>query len=203
MRPQIMKTTKSVLLLALCLASFSVSAFNLKPGLYLINGSDTIPITLQAGIEQTSVTAIANVAFVADKYKFRKASAKVKCGTQPEFLFVFNPNGSKMLINGNVFNCATTTDPTMVRLMRMIPKKRSRVINCSYPLLRLHNNQTVQDILKFEMLEEAVYKVTLAQPLEPGEYCFVFKTPVYLFEEADFSRIWGFSVVDMVDGTDK
>lgn len=182
-----------VVLVALVFAT-SVLAQTLSPGMYYVNGEDLVRIRQQRGV---------GVSFGADdsfsnrliQHCFRGAEATVKTSRTPEFIFVFNPEGRRLLIKGDVFNWKKCKGPGTAFLFYLFQSGNFRIINAysGSSLLKRRDPRAAYNRMSHEETAPNTYRVTFEDPFEPGEYGFIFINPDK--PNSHEGALWPFSVL--------
>lgn len=117
------------------------------------------------------------------------AKAKVTTGTQPVFRFYFN-NDQNMSFSqeaGNWYEMVMNNiqSPNEFQLIKMTVKtkkkgsKRTFPEKMSYTIMGFEgNNSGKREVVDFEInaINNTTFEVSFKEPLEPGEYCFFYKS---------------------------
>jgi len=154
-----------------------------KTGIYMINGPDYIKIlpTVFTGTKTNTLGSALSYGIASSKIKsvINKANSNnVVNSSSPEFLFVFEPSlGDNMGATNWWF--ATATSPNEFALAKLIQKKKSRELETGSVNVFSGTNIGVSEkhAIPFNIttINDNVFKVTMSEPLEPGEYCFYYQ----------------------------
>ncbi len=117
------------------------------------------------------------------------STSKVKTGTQPVFRFFFNKEEGKSFNqeSGNLYEMVMNSiqSPNEFQLIKMqtkTTKKGGRRLfpsSMSYTVAGFEgSNASTREMVNFEIntINNNTFEVTFPQPLEPGEYCFFYKS---------------------------
>ena len=117
------------------------------------------------------------------------STSKVKTGTQPVFRFFFNKEEGKSFNqeSGNFYEMVMNSiqSPNEFQLIKMqvkTSKKGGRRLfpsSMSYTVAGFEGtNASTREMINFEIttINNNTFEVTFTQPLEPGEYCFFYKS---------------------------
>jgi len=181
------------LLLSVLVLSVAVYADGPEPGMYYVSAGGLQPVESETGATLTGSTGFGigggSVDIITDRtIIFSDSTTDMVTGTMPEFLFVYDMQAKKVLVNGNVFRCKMTIDPKLAVLVQLEVRKNKR---------RLTPEVQTVGTLTIDSVGEGQYRVSPSVPLEEGEYAFLFYVPAgFGYTRPQYDRVWTFSVRD-------
>jgi hypothetical protein len=193
-------------------AAMSLTDINpMKPhpsGLYLINAQanrlDRIDPTVSNQAKTGGILGYAltgGIASMSVKVAITGEAARVAAlSTAPSFYFFFdasNPQTANIASSWAAGSAQTVSSPSEFTLIKLMEKKGRREARVgSLNIAGAKSGVMDKDRIAFDyqMVRDGVYKVTLKQPLEPGQYGFIYALTGGGSGGAMTARIFDFSV---------
>ena len=176
-------------------------------GLYLINSQSNrlnrIDPTVSSQAKTGGIIGYAltgGIASMSVKVAISGASARVGASANPSFYFFFdasNPATANIASNWAAGSAQTVSSPSEFTLIRLMEKKGRREARVgSQNIVGAKTGVMDHDRVPFdyEMIREGVYRVYPKQPLEPGQYGFIYALTGGGTGGAMTARIFDFAV---------
>ena len=135
---------------------------------------------------------------MAWKAVVRSATAVQRVGVgSPVFYFYFERSGAGLSNTGVGSATLGASSPNEFVLARMTPKRNEReLIVGEMGAFGANSGTRSKDTIDFatEKLQPGVYRVTLPEPLPPGEYCFFYAAGASKFMESGTGKLFDFGI---------
>ena len=141
----------------------------IEPIQYSQTKTSTLGATLTMGIAGSKIKTV-----------YKGSSSKNITGKSPVFYFYYKKNIPFDMIKRYYMFYSSST-PTDILLARFNSKKKTRELQVgkvnTYTGITLGTANDLNVETKIERVKDGVYKITFDQPLDVGEYCFLFNAP--------------------------